>query len=214
MKSGHPRRSLLALYAGGDIGWWDGLKVRLHARGCPRCRQAVDAFRLDREALRTAAGALPQAVDWDRLAAEMAANIRVGLAAGQCVEQRSTRRNLSAALGWKPAAAFASVTALMVGGWWLTFPIGPGAEMSNGQRFRHFLQTFDRGAPAPAAFDNIVTVGSTVDGLEVKQNGAVLRIGHTGATPALVTASTGGSVRARYVDDDTGQVTITNVYSQ
>jgi hypothetical protein len=213
MKKGHPRRTHLSLYAGGDLGAWDRLRVGLHVRNCARCNQNVDAFRLDRETLRTDAAALPSGVDWDRLSGEMTANIRVGLAAGQCVDQRKPARALLGSLGFKPAAALASVTALLVGGWWLSLP-GPGGGMANAERFRQVFGNFDRGTPAPAPYDNVITLASTQDGLEVKQNGALMRIVHPGASPSVVTASTAGSVRARYIDDDTGQVTITNVYSQ
>jgi hypothetical protein len=201
---------LLALYSGGDLGWWDRMRVSLHVRDCAECSEAVELFCVNREALRAQAGELPAGIDWNRLSTEMVANIRVGLAAGRCVEQR---RPALVAHRFRPAAVVASIAALFVGGWWLSVSSDPGLHVSTAMQFRQVLHALQR-TPAAQSVDNAVTVGSTQDGLEVKQNGAVLRIGHPGAAPALVTASTAGSVRARYIDEDTGQVTITNVYSQ
>ena len=47
---------------------------------------------------------MPEGADWDRLAAEMTANIRVGLAAGECV---APRRKLDLSRSWKPAGLVA-----------------------------------------------------------------------------------------------------------
>jgi hypothetical protein len=41
-----------------------------------------------------------------------------------------------------------------------------------------------------------------------------LTMTHPDAAPSVVSVSLQGSVRARYVDSDTGQVTVTNVYAQ
>jgi hypothetical protein len=59
---------------------------------------------------------MPAEVNWNRLAAEMRGNIRVGLAAGECVgpaEPEQTR------LGWRIAATLAPITLVLLIGWWL-----------------------------------------------------------------------------------------------
>ena len=61
------------------------------------------------------------------------------------------------------------------------------------------------------AFNGTV-VRSTPDGISVKAQGATLTILHPQS--AVISMSSPGSVTARYVDDDSGQVTITNVYGQ
>ena len=59
-----------------------------------------------------------------------------------------------------------------------------------------------------------VSLEATRNGIQLSENGSTLTMMHPGAAPALVVVSTRGALRARYVDDDTGQVTITNVYAQ
>src|SRR6185312_14422117 len=80
--TGHVMETDLALYAAGDLPFWRNAMVRLHVRRCEECRGLVGAIRADREELRGSADDLPANLDWDQLAAEMTANIRVGLAAG------------------------------------------------------------------------------------------------------------------------------------
>ena len=59
---------------------------------------------------------------------------------------------------------------------------------------------------------NGTIVRSTPDGIAVRTQGATLTILHPQS--AVVSMSGPAAVTARYVDDDTGQVTITNVYGQ
>ena len=47
-----------------------------------------------------------------------------------------------------------------------------------------------------------------------RENGSALAIMNPGSAIPTVLVNTGGSLRARYVDSDTGQVTITHVYAQ
>ena len=62
--------------------------------------------------------------------------------------------------------------------------------------------------------DADVSVAAVREGLVLKQNGAAMTLMNPGRVPSFVTATTRGEVRARYVDADTAQVTITNVYAQ
>ncbi len=88
----HVREVDLALFAAGDVSLWRRAAIRLHTAKCEECRTRVQAYRLDRERLKQDASELPAGVNWDRLAAEMTANIRVGLAAGECVAPRGRKR--------------------------------------------------------------------------------------------------------------------------
>jgi hypothetical protein len=58
-----------------------------------------------------------------------------------------------------------------------------------------------------------VEIRTSATGLEVKENGSTLILMHTRGQQAPLILSTPGSLRARYVDQDTGQVTINNVYA-
>src|SRR5277367_1430093 len=95
----HLAEADLALFASGDVGLWKYGAVCLHIARCEDCRARVEVYRQGRQVLKQAAAEMPAGVNWDRLAAEMTANIRVGLAAGECV---APRRRAPATFGWKP----------------------------------------------------------------------------------------------------------------
>ena len=88
----HAKETDLALFASGDANLWRGLRLRLHWGRCPQCREIASAYRADREWLKQEASRMPAGVDWEHLAPEMTANIRVGLEAGECVAPRRRRR--------------------------------------------------------------------------------------------------------------------------
>src|SRR5215831_4773166 len=79
----HPSQATLALHAGGDLGPVARWFTERHVSHCERCREEVEAFQLTRQILPDLAE-IPE-IPWNRLAAEMKANIRLGLAAGECV---------------------------------------------------------------------------------------------------------------------------------
>jgi len=94
----HPNEATLALHAGGELGALARWKTGRHVSRCEQCRDEVEAFIGLREIVPDLAE-IPE-VPWNRLAAEMKANIRLGLAAGECVgatrSHGATRRSLLA----------------------------------------------------------------------------------------------------------------------
>ena len=186
----HPKEAELALYAGGEARLWERLQVSRHVRSCVQCAGLVREFRAVREWVR-GEGELPAEVDWVRLAAEMKANIRVGLAAGQCVEPSPE----PAVLPWWRPALVLPVLLMMVAGWWLQSwppPPAPVAEQA-----------------VPAG----MVVRANPGSIEIEQGGRALALLYPRAAQVTLSAS-GGSLRARYVDADTGYVTISHVYTQ
>ncbi len=183
----HPERAELALAAGGDLPFWRRWIVRWHLRGCGRCRSEVEEFGAVRRELASEGGRLPEQLNWDRLAAEMRANIQVGLEAGRCVSPAPPRgRNI----GWRIAAALASLTLVIVSGWLFHFA-----------GFR--LHTTEPITPAVAA---------TAEGIEVQDANGSLVLRHRSEEPVLLSVTTDGAMTASYFDDETGMVTINNVY--
>jgi hypothetical protein len=205
--TGHIQESELALFFSGDLNLWRDLAVRLHTSGCPACRARVEAFRLDRERLKQEALEMPPGVDWDRLAAEMTANIRVGLEAGECVAPRRKRRTIHWAWGWQAAAAAAGITLLIGAALWLNFPESDKEVL--GRAMGQLLH--GRNAPVE---DRGPVVEASSSGIELRENGGALKISQGALRPVAVSVSAQGSASARYVDADTGQVTITSVYVQ
>ena len=183
----HPSQEILALHAGGDLGWMARWKTARHLSGCQRCTAEVAAFVRFRETL-PELKQIPE-VPWNRVAAEMRANIRLGLAAGECV------RTSAAAWGDTPlftgaraTLALASVLALMVTGLMLE---GPAPRM------------------APS---NEPMVQATVNGIQSRSGDQAFGLMHSGASSVSYTVGAQGTLGARYTDPETGQVTMTKVY--
>jgi hypothetical protein len=183
------------LQAGGDLRWFARWRTERHLRRCPRCREEVAAF----ETARQVAGDLAEIPDvhWNRLAAEMKANIRLGLAAGECVRpDERPLRDTPLFTGIRAAVAMASVAALLVTG-----------------------MVLERPAPVTTAYaDDSLVVQATSRGIQVRKGGQELRLNNpdelTPADRVVYAPDAQGSVRARYVDPKTGYVTINNVYAE
>jgi len=202
----HVMETDLALYAAGDLPFWRTARVSFHVRHCDECRGLVEALRADRKELRQSVDDLPANLDWDQLAAEMTANIRVGLAAGECV---SPRERKVAAISWRPAAVVAGVVVLMAGAWWLNVP------RTDTETIGRALRTIATGGRAATPQEeHSPRVGASSSGVELVENGGRLGIEQGGLEPVMFSVSAQGSASARYVDQDTGQVTITAVYVQ
>ncbi|MCP5116616.1 MAG: hypothetical protein GY953_37795 [bacterium] len=164
--------------------------VALHLRRCEECRAETETFHREREWVRETGDELPGGLRWDRLAAEMKANIQVGLAAGECV---STPKPQPQPLGWRVAAALASIALVVVSGWWLQMP-NPRVASS-----------FDNGE---------ILIEETAEGIEIRgRDERGLALLHPAET-VTVSVSVEGAMAARFIDDETGLVTINHVYMQ
>ena len=193
----HPNETDLALYAGNDLGRLARLRVDWHLRSCGKCQQEVTEFSsLRADTMRSAPE--PE-VNWDRLAAEMKANIHLGLEAGECIRPAHSRTRVSASWSWV-AVATAALVAITAGGEiWLHHP--------------GFLEPVS--APANIASLSPQEVVFEVKGsaIQMRNNGDVtseLRNNSGGAVVYSVNAQ--GSVGASYVDPDSGTATVNNIY--
>lgn len=188
----HPQHGTLALYAGGELAWWSRFRVGRHLAACESCARQVEEFQSLREFLEDAGGELPVSVHWHGLASEMKANIRVGLAAGRCVGQAAPDQ---VRVPWRtPALALPVLLVIVVG--WLLESVVPPAHLRI----------------VPAASTTVV-LDATSAGIGVEQNGHGFRLLHPRAEN-VVSSVRGGSLRSRYVDGETGQVTISHVYAE
>ncbi|MBL8176247.1 MAG: hypothetical protein JNK48_16330 [Bryobacterales bacterium] len=193
----HASETDLALYAGGDLGLWARFRLRRHLRACAQCSARHSELVEARAALLDLAGELPASLDWEALSAEMRANIHLGLAAGECV---ATAQERSAELtGWRPAAVLAGAALVVAVAWYAnhTQPVTP----------TNLVQV----QPAPKTGGVLLETSSS--GLEWKEEGHTLTLKHPKDQDVAFTATL-DSVRARYVDRDSGQVTINHVYAQ
>ncbi len=201
----HPNSGTLALLAGGDLRFRQALSVRWHVRGCERCQSDLLAFRRTYRLVTDAAKDLPPGIDWNRLSEEMTGNIRVGLAAGECVGGFSEKPQ-PFRLRWNGAMAAALLTGIFVVGFWLNLP-APQAD--------HLLTSLGRiggrGTHAAPSEPREMLLASQ-QGIEVKANGTSLSYVPPESGNVVVSVSTQGSAAVRATDDDTGQTTITEVY--
>lgn len=182
----HPSAQDLALYAGGELGWWRRLRVQRHLNGCAGCRRQVEEFQAWRQWLREQPPELPGGVNWSRLAAEMKANIRVGLEAGRCVDGVGRLDH-----GWRPAALALPVLLVVLAGWLLQVwhpPLRHGGRQGT-------------------------VLAATAAGLELRRERSTFSLLRPGTATATPLAG-GYGVRLRYVDSETGLVTITHVYAE
>jgi anti-sigma factor RsiW len=182
----HPSQATLSLLAGGDLGVLERWRTERHVEACETCRRAVDEFC----EMRSAAAELAELPDvaWNRLAAEMKANIRLGLEAGEIVG--GTRERTFP--GRRILAAYAAAMLLVAAGLWLQRSTPPTDVQ-------------------PA--DGIV-LQATSAGIERKEGGQVLTLMNRRAGDVIQQVGAQGSLRARFVDAETGYVTINNVYAQ
>jgi hypothetical protein len=186
----HPSDATLALYAGDDLGWIARRRTGRHLARCEGCRSEVGAYKDLR-------GELPDLNDipgipWNRMATEMRANIRLGLAAGECVRDGKTevagRRSL---FGIRALVSYASIAALVAASLLL-----------------------ERPAPKLWTPADGVVLAQTANGIELKEGGQAMSLLHSRAEDVTYSAGAQGTMRARYVDSETGYVTINNVYAQ
>jgi hypothetical protein len=185
----HPADFQLALYAGGDLDAWDRWRVRRHAAQCDFCRREIDSVQQAADQLRADAADMPKGLNWDRLAAEMAANIHLGLEAGECIGMPVRKPMRS---HWRAITVTAGMTFLLVGAWWLN----PAPK-----RTSHALRAAG------------VEIRTTPSGIELNENGNALTLLHTRGGQKPIIISVPGTLRSRFVDNETGQVTINNVYT-
>ncbi|MBX9599831.1 MAG: hypothetical protein K2X35_02465 [Bryobacteraceae bacterium] len=202
----HVKIGDLALHAGGDLDFVRSLRARLHLRNCQACRAELESFRAAGRELKSAAEELPANLNWDRLAREMTGNIRVGLAASEAIQK--PKRDTP--LGWKPAVALGAAAFLISSAWWLN--MSPAMTQSL-FRAAGKVARWETG-PHLVKLEPGLVIEATSAGVEVRENGSTMSLRNANLRPVSVSVQTEGSARARYIDNDTGQVTITSVYVQ
>ena len=209
----HPSEAQLALFAGGDLaGYWERWRVSRHITLCGNCQAEVKSLREASEQVREVTAELPKDLNWNRLAAEMTGNIRVGLAAGEAIarfDRPSARRPLR--LGWNAALVLACATAVFLVAFWISLPrpqadhLMAAFKRIRAERIGSILRT-------PAMTQDDVVLEASSSAIEVKENGRAMSLTHPHSDGVTVSVSLQGSAGVRYVDADTGQVTTTRVY--
>jgi hypothetical protein len=172
-------------------------------RSCELCKTELDGFRSALQELRSeaAAGTLTgfEAIsNWSRIKREMLGNIVVGVAAARCIDNVGRKRRFWPALG-----IAAGLTVLFAAGWASHIP------SDQTHRIWSVLWQVPR---ANALRQSGSVVQTTPLGIAVKSQGVTLTMMHP--RTALLSVSGASGVEARFIDEDSGQVTITDVYGQ
>jgi anti-sigma factor RsiW len=184
----HPKQATLALHAGGDLGKFARWKLERHLAKCDACAMEVAAFESTRELL----GELTEIPElpWNQLAAEMKANIRLGLAAGECVRgmERSAggSRWLSSA---RVAVASAGIVVLIVTG-----------------------VVLQRPEPQQARFP-VPMVEAVENGIQMSAGGTSVGLMNHGVKRVSYLPNADASMSASYVNAS-GYITVNTVYGQ
>jgi len=192
MSAHHVEDSILALAAARDLDWRQRVEVWFHIRRCRECAATLHEYRRLREGLKKA-GAGPEAGGeaWTALEREMKANIALGLAAGRIVEPVAIRQAPGGVegSGWRVAVVMATLTGVLASGWLLRRP-APGA-----------------GGPAwgPAVAE------ASAEGVGIHEGQAGMMLLAPAKESSVMLAGSAGGARARFIDAETGQVTIHHV---
>jgi len=193
----HPSVSNLALFAGGELPWWTRWTLGRHIDACDQCRREIEAFREVQSAARFEADEIPAGVNWDRLAAEMRANIRLGIEASDAISAYAPApaEPQAPTLSWRMAALAGGFVLLVSLGYWM------GAV-------RKSEQLAALRGPEPI----VVEASERGVGMSDGSKGMELQGPRTNPRAAIVTVSTTGAAGAQYVDEETGQITVNQVY--
>jgi hypothetical protein len=195
MSDRHPSESDLALLAGGDCAWWQGLRLRRHVTRCGDCRDALASFSELRSAVRESdlPGFAANDPAWDRMASEMRANIRLGLAAGECVGEAPVAEDDVPHRAWVPRFAIGMASVVLLAG--------------AGIFLRSLLPHGDLPGVAHSA-----VVESSGTGVEVRTDSGSMTLLNHGDEAGNQTVTSQGAVQTSSIDGNTGTVTITSVY--
>ena len=193
----HPSIENLALYAGGEQGWWTRMRTRRHVSGCAQCQREIGLFQDASVEVRAEAGEMPAGVQWDRLQAEMAANVRLGLAASEAISTYATHieKPPAVTMSWRMVALTTGFFLLVSIGYWVSAS-------------RKSEQMAVMRGPEPY----VAEASERGVGMSDGSKGMELQPPRTNHGAAVVTVSTTGAAGARYVDEETGQITVNHVY--
>ncbi len=190
----HLSEEQLALLAGGDLPFWQAA----HAKVCGQCRSKVGEYQAMRGALSRQAEEfqLPKGYNWAELEAEMLGNIRLGAEVSRATPP--LRRVVEEWMDWRGLIAVGALTAVVMTGWFLG-----GPARRNHPQFPGMNRV-------EMARGDVKLKGSPME-LGVERDGAGVYFRSATPTATRVTVGLDGSLRTAAVDQESGQLTVTQV---
>jgi hypothetical protein len=205
----HPSESDLALYAAGDLSWAKQKFTGRHVVQCGACQSIVVEY----SELRPGAQEFPKlpagvhtGAAWSRLAAEMSANIRLGIEAGECVSPRSAGRH-----GFRSNVRSSIKAPLHFGGVPSWHRLGIACAVLCTVAGVAFIIEHPPSLAAPPITGTVLEASES--GLQISEGSQTLRLLNTSGTDVSHTVGARGEVGARYLDPN-GYVTVSQVYGQ
>jgi hypothetical protein len=196
----HPSHADLALYSSADLPFWQQWRIERHVKNCAACGAEVEKFRDTAAKLKQHFMAAESTLLDRTLEREMIGNINVGVAAANCISEGRHRR----VRGWSLGALCVTLAMVFLIGWIMNIP-----HQDSSRVLSALENAFNRGG------NKVNTVLRTTPlGVSVRSQGGTLTILRPATAHATAAFTGDGSVAVRYVDNETGQVTITNVYGQ
>lgn len=192
----HPSIETLALFAGGELPFLQQWSTRRHVHGCDSCQSEVRAFHEASRAAVSETEIMPEGVHWESLSAEMRANIHLGLEASEAISAyKPVEPPTMPSLSWSTVAFGAAMACVAMYLYW-------------NAAVRQQEQLAALRSPAP------VVVNASREGVGISDGARELLLPNPkdSESVVLVTVSTSGAAATRYVDQDSGQITVNNVY--
>lgn len=195
----HISEEQAALLAGGELPLWKETGVHAHSKVCAVCRAKVAAYRKQREELHAQVEnfRLPKGFDWAELEAEMIGNIRLGAEVARVTPPaRKIQENW---LDWRGVVAISALSAVVITGWFLTGPARRNPRIPGYSE-------------ASIAAGNLELRGNPIQvGLQSEKGRAGLYFRSSVPTATRVDVGLEGSLRSASVDQESGQMTVTQV---
>jgi hypothetical protein len=190
----HLTEEQLALLGGGDLPFWQ----TWHGRICPHCRERATEYAALRKELReqTEQFRLPKGFDWAELEGEMMGNIRLGTEVSRATPPM--RRIVEEWMDWRGIIAVGALSAVVMTGWFL-----------GGPARRNYPQ-FPGMSQMEVASGAATLKGSPIE-IGWEERGAGVYFRSAAPTATRVAVGLDGSVRTAAVDQESGQLTVTQV---
>ncbi len=195
----HLNDSEAALASSGDLSFVARMRSRAHCAVCSSCRMRVEVFRQDAERVRKIVPdfELPRSMDWGEIEREMFANVRLGLDVSEI--RTDFGKVPERAISWAGAVSIATLTAIVITGWFLAGP-----------RTQQYLLHAPRAVAQVKSGAMILRGDENGVGLESRGVGMILR--NAASPSSRFEVGLEGSVRSSVVDQDSGQVTVSQIY--
>lgn len=197
----HLNDSEAALASSGDLSFVARVRSKAHCAVCPACRMRVEVFRQDAVRVRKIVPEfeLPRSMDWGEMEREMFANVRLGLDVSEIRTDFGRANEPERAMSWTGAVAIAALTAIVITGWFLAGP-----------RTQQYLLHAPKAVAQVKSGALILRGDENGVGFESRGVGMILR--NVASPSSRFEVGLEGSVRSSVVDQDSGQVTVSQIY--